>query len=299
VSEGDITRFLFEGQDIRGAFVHLEACWQSLQQGRHYGPVEAGLLGEMATVAVLIAAQLKQPGRLTFQVRGTGPVSLLVMDCDEQLRLKGMARAAPDLKPAPVPELLGASEGGQLMLSLDLPGVRQPYQSFVPLEGDSIAAIFEHYLEQSEQQEARLFIAADEKAAGCLFLQKMPEADFKDPDGWTRIGYLAATVKPEELLHLDAERLLRRLFDEEIQSENNEQGRQSGGIRIFPPRPVSHHCPEDREKIAKILLALGREKAEDILSEYGEIRVKDELCNREYCFDACEIDALFAERTEQ
>jgi molecular chaperone Hsp33 len=294
VSEGSVTRFLFEGLDIRGAVARLEGCWQNMRQGRDYGPVETRLLGEMATVTVLIAAQLKQPGRLTFQLRGTGPVSLLVMDCDEQLRLKGMARAKPGLKPAPVPQLLGAEQGGQLMLSLDLPTARQPYQSFVPLEGDSIAAIFEYYLEQSEQQKTRLFIAADEQAACCLFLQKLPEADAKDPDGWNRICHLAATVKPEELRQLDAARLLERLFDEEIRKAGT-----GGGIRLFEPRPVIHHCPEDRGKVTGMLLSLGREEAEAILAEYGEIRVKDDICNREYCFSVRDVEEIFAEQPRQ
>lgn len=292
MSPDTVTRFLFEGLDIRGALVHLGPSWQSLQQGRGYGPVEARLLGEMAAVTALIAAQLKQPGRLTFQLRGGGPISLLVMDCDEQLRLRGMARAVANLAPAPVPQLLGADQGGQLMLNLDFPVARQPYQSFVPLEGDSIASIFEHYLEQSEQQAARLFLAASDQAACCLFLQKLPGADALDPDGWDRISHLAATVKEAELLELDAATLLGRLFHEEIL-----QGEQSGkGVRLYDPRPVTHHCPEDREKVEGMLLSLGREEAEAVLAEHGEILVKDDICNREYRFSKEDVARLFASK---
>lgn len=292
MSPDTVTRFLFEGLDIRGALVHLGPCWQSLQRGRGYGPVEARLLGEMAAVTALIAAQLKQPGRLTFQLRGGGPISLLVMDCDEQLRLRGMARAVANLAPAPVPQLLGADQGGQLMLNLDFPVARQPYQSFVPLEGDSIASIFEHYLEQSEQQAARLFLAASDQAACCLFLQKLPGADALDPDGWERISHLAATVKEAELLELDAATLLGRLFHEEIL-----QGEQSGkGVRLYDPRPVTHHCPEDREKVEGMLLSLGREEAEAVLAEHGEILVKDDICNREYRFSKEDVAQLFASK---
>ncbi|MCE1170444.1 MAG: Hsp33 family molecular chaperone HslO [Azovibrio sp.] len=292
MSPDTVTRFLFEGLDIRGALVHLGPSWQSLQRGRGYGPVEARLLGEMAAVTVLIAAQLKQPGRLTFQLRGGGPISLLVMDCDEQLRLRGMARAVANLAPAPVPQLLGADQGGQLMLNLDFPVARQPYQSFVPLEGDSIASIFEHYLEQSEQQAARLFLAASDQAACCLFLQKLPGADALDPDGWDRISHLAATVKEAELLELDAATLLGRLFHEEIL-----QGEQSSkGVRLYDPRPVTHHCPEDREKVEGMLLSLGREEAEAVLAEHGEILVKDDICNREYRFSKEDVARLFASK---
>ena len=137
-----VRRFLFEGLDIRGAIVHLGDAWQQMQAGHDYQPTVAQLLGETAAVTALIAAQLKQPGRLTLQLRGNGPIQLLVMDCNEQLQMRGMARSNPVVLPAPVPELLGAHQGGQLLMSLDLPTARQPYQSYVPLVGDSIAAIF-------------------------------------------------------------------------------------------------------------------------------------------------------------
>ena len=160
-----VRRFLFEGLDIRGAIVHLGEAWQQMQAGRDYQPTVAQLLGETAAVTALIAAQLKQPGRLTLQLRGNGPVQLLVMDCNEQLQMRGMARSNPVVLPAPVPELLGAHQGGQLLMSLDLPTARQPYQSYVPLVGDSISAIFEHYLEQSEQQPSKLIASASPRAA--------------------------------------------------------------------------------------------------------------------------------------
>lgn len=279
-----VRRFLFEGLDIRGAVVHLDDTWQQMQADRNYQPTVAQLLGETAAVTALIAAQLKQPGRLTLQLRGNGPIQLLVMDCNEQLQMRGMARSLPVVLPAPVPELLGAHQGGQLMLSLDLPTARQPYQSFVPMVGDSIAAIFEHYLEQSEQQPSRLFASAASQAAVCLFLQKMPEADQRDPDGWHRIMQLAATVKARELLELDAESLLRRLFHEEIEAR---------GIRLYDPQPVVYHCPEDWEKIRSMIRGLGHDDALTIVDTHGEIVVNDDICNRTYRFSREDVLALF------
>jgi len=100
-------------------------------------------------------------------------------------------------------------------------------------------------------------------------------------------------MKQDELLELDAATLLSRLFHEEIL-----QGEQDGskGVRLYDPRPVTHHCPEDREKVENMLLALGREEAEAILAEHGEILVKDDICNREYHFTPEEIAALFAKK---
>jgi len=217
-------------------------------------------------------------------LRGNGPIQLLVMDCNEALQMRGMARSNPVVLPAPVQDLLGAAEGGQLMMSLDMPDARQPYQSFVPMVGDSIAAIFEHYLEQSEQQPSRLFATAAPKAAACLFLQKMPDADQRDPDGWHRISQLAGTVKPAELLELAAEDLLTRLFHEDMEQH---------GIRLYDPLPVVYHCPQDWTKVRDMIRSLGREDAEIILAEHGEILIKDDICNHEYRFSAADVAALF------
>ncbi len=280
-----VRRFLFEGLDIRGAIVHLGEAWQQMQHGRDYQPTVAQLLGETAAVTALIAAQLKQPGRLTLQLRSGGPIQLLIMDCNEALQIRGMARSNPVVLPAPVPELLGTHQGGQLLMSLDLPTARQPYQSFVPLAGDSMSAIFEHYLEQSEQQPSRLFATASPKAAACLFLQKMPDADSRDPDGWHRVTQLASTVKTAELLELDAESLLGRLFHEDMNAQ---------GIRLYDPQPVAYHCPEDWEKVRDIVRNIGRADAETILAEHGEILIRDDICNRDYRFSPQDVADLFA-----
>lgn len=269
--------FLFEHLDIRGAQSTLDEAWRGLTLGRRYPAPVARMLGELAAVTALIAANLKQPGRLTLQLRGEGPVNLLVLDCDEQLRMKGMARWRDPVLDLPTTQLLG---DGCLLLSLDMAGQRQPYQSFVPLEGEGIAAIFEHYLSQSEQTPTRLILAASEHRAAGLFLQKLPGADARDVDGWDRIGLLARTVKPDELLLLPAASLLPRLYPEE-------------DIRLFEPRPVSHHCPDDPEKIHAMLRALGRAECEAILAEKGEVHVRDDLCHRDYRLDAAAVAALF------
>ena len=83
MSESTIRRFLFENLNIRGALVHLGDVWQQMQVDRNYQPTVAQLLGETAAAPAPVAAQPKQPGRLTLQLRGNGPIQLLVMDCNE------------------------------------------------------------------------------------------------------------------------------------------------------------------------------------------------------------------------
>lgn len=274
-----VQRFLLDELDIRGAVVRIGPVWQRMLAGRGYPAPVAELLGEMSATTLLIGCNLKQPGRITIQLRADGPVSLLVIDCNERLHIRGMAKSEEVVAAGSAPELLGH---GQLLLSLDLPSMREPYQSFVPLDGNSIAEIFEHYLKQSEQQPARLFLAADAHGAAGLFLQKLPTADERDADGWARIEHLASTVRQDELLGLPPEELLLRLFHEET-------------VRVFDPQPVQHDCPEDWGKVRSMLRSLGRAEVDAILREHGEVLIKDDICNREYRFDAQAVEDLFRE----
>lgn len=272
-------RFIFEKLDIRGAYVQLEATWQAMQHGRAYAQPVMELLGQTTAITALIGSQLKAPGRLTFQLQGEGPVSMLVVDCDEQLRLRGMAKAEPGINQASTKELIG---DGHLMLTLQTNDTPKPYQSFVPLEGEGIAAIFENYLALSEQQPTRLFLFADQERACGLFLQKLPETPGQheqDEDGWNRVQQLAATVRPDEFA-LPAEELLHRLFAEE-------------DVRLFEPNPVVYHCPRDEEKVRGALLSLGRDEVQAILDDHGEIRVHDDICNHEYIFGEEILEELF------
>lgn len=281
-----IHRFIFEQLDIRGSLVRLGPAWRAMHANRDYPTPARNLLGELAAVTTIIGSNLKTPGRARFQLQGNGPVSLLVMDCDEQLRLRGMARSALQaagedagaVVPAPsftARDLLG---DGQLVLTLQTANAA-PWQSVVPRQGESVAEIFEHYLTQSEQQPARLWLAASAETACGLFLQKLPEADVRDADGWNRIAQLAATVRPDELA-LPPETLLTRLFAEE-------------DIRLFEPRRITWHCPRDEEKIRNLLLTMGRTEVEEILGDAQAIAIADEICGHEYHFGPEILDELF------
>lgn len=282
-SESSVTRFIFEDLDICGALVQLSGTWQSMHQRRDYPPRMLSLVGETAAVAALLGSNLKNPGRLTFQAQGHGTVSLLVVDCEyaqEQLLLRGMAHYGDQIitDDTPVPELLG---DGRLLFSMQSEMEDMPYQSYVPLKGGSIAEIFEHFLAQSAQQPARLWLSADDRHACGLFLQTLPASNREstDEDGWNRIQQLAATLRPEEL-QLPAEILLPRLFAEET-------------IRLFDPRPVVHYCPRDEDKVRCMLASLGREEVVSMLAEQGEIVILDEICNHEYRFGPSIVEELF------
>ncbi|MEC5396729.1 Hsp33 family molecular chaperone HslO [Uliginosibacterium sp. H1] len=271
-----VQRFLLEELDIRGAVVRITDTWSLIQAQRDYDPTARSLLGQMCAVATLIAANLKQPGRLTFQLRGHGTLSLLVVDCSQSLNLRGYAQTEGKLDAAtPLQDLLG---DGRLMLTLDADSMRQPYQSFVPAEGDSLSEMFQNYLALSEQQPAHLILAADENVAAGFFVQKLPGADARDEDGWSRVEQLVNTLSDAELLATQPETLLTRLFHEET-------------VRVFTPSEVTHDFPPDWDKVRNVLRSLGPAEVERMLTENGEVVIRDDLSNHTYRFTADEARA--------
>ncbi len=274
-----LQRFLFDDLDIRGAIVCMDSVWQQMLADRNYPAPVIQILGEMSATTLLLGSNLKQSGRLTIQLNGNGPVSMLVIDCTEHLHIRGMAKCSDLVEPKSMPDLLGH---GRLVMSLDMPSMRESYQSIVPLDGSNIAEVFEGYFKQSEQLHTRLFLTASAEAVVGILLQKLPTADQRDLDGWARIEALASTIAHQATVNLPAEELLIRLFNEET-------------IRVFDPQIVNYGCREDWEKIHSMLRSLGREEVNSILQEFGEVVINDDICNREYRFDALAIDTIFRE----
>ncbi len=275
--------FTLEDLDIRGQVVQLEEVWQALHEQRGYSAQALRFLGELSCVAVLIGAGLKYPGRAALQIqrdrnRSNGTL-LAIVDCTQQLGLRGMVNALEGQTAASFSEWVG---DGTLAITLSRQSSNQMYQSIVPLSGLSVAECFEHYFDQSEQLPTHLWLAANEQGAGALLLQKLPGADEKDADGWARIEKLAASVSEAELISLPAAQLLQRLFYEE-------------DIRLHALRTVQHDCARNPAKVEAMLQALGAEEIAATLRENGNIVVvRDEICNHEYRFDAAMIERLFS-----
>ena len=180
-----VQRFIFEELDVRGRLVCLTGAWQRMVEGREYPDAITALLGHTTALAVLLGANQKGASRVTLQVQGSGPVALLVADCTSDLRIRGMAQYDA-ARAAGLAErsLLG---DGRLALTFEDMNSGQLYQSLVPLEGATLQDIFSLYLSQSEQLPAFLRLRADQGALCGLLLEKLPDADRRDPDGWNRV----------------------------------------------------------------------------------------------------------------
>lgn len=274
-----VQRFMFENLDIRGRLVCLTGAWQRMLHGRGYPEDIVSLLGHTTALNTLLGANQKGAGRVTLQVQGSGPVKLLVADCTAELRIRGMASYEKD----DIPQESERSLLGNGRLSVTLEDLKSGkfYQSLVPLEGETLEQIFSHYLSQSEQLPAYLRLFADGGALAGLLLEKLPNADSRDPDGWNRVIHFANTLTLDETKDAQPYDLLTKVFPEEL-------------MRVFRLYAVEYHCPYDEDKVKDMLRGLGRQEVESILAEQGEVVIRNEMCNHEYRFDAAAVARLFA-----
>ncbi len=274
-----LQRFLFEHEPIRGELVHLDDSWRSILDRHDYPPVIANLLGELAAAAVLLAATLKLQGALVLQIVGNGTIKLVVVECSGELQLRATAKWSGDLEQGSLAQLVG---DGRFVITLDPKDGKQAYQGIVDLEGGSVAEILQNYMRRSEQLETRIWLAADDKCAAGMLLQKLPEQQEADADAWPRLTQLADTLKRDELLGLPAQEVVYRLYHEE-------------DLRLFEAQPVTFHCNCSRTSVASMLKMLGQDEIHSILNERDDIEVFCEFCNQRYEFDRIDVELLFVE----
>lgn len=279
-SSDTLQKFLFDQAPVRGEIVHLDAVWQSVIERHNYPPVLRNLMGELCAAAVLLAATLKLKGSLVMQIHGKGAIKLLVVECSGDLELRATAKWEGELLKGTLQELVG---DGRCVITLDPKDGNQAYQGIVDLEGDTIAEILRNYMTRSEQLETCLWLAANEKYAAGMLLQKLPDqAASKDVDAWNRATQLADTLKSDELLMLTSSELVHRLYHEE-------------DIRLFDSQNVIFRCTCSRENVARMLRMLGQAEVDSIILERGDVEVHCEFCNQRYVFDRVDADAVFAD----
>lgn len=276
-----LQRFLFVDTYIRGALVSLDTSWQALLQPQSYPDVVQQLLGQLSAAGVLLSATLKFNGSLTIQTQGDGPISMMVVECTTQRTLRGVAKWQHGIQPGNLSNLFGSA---QLAVTLDTINSKSRYQSMIELEGDTLAQTVEKYLQQSEQLATTLLLAASHTQSVGLLLQKLPKpADIKNAndDNWNRISQLAATLTSKELMALNNQQILHRLF-----SEDN--------IQLFDPEPCRFYCSCSRRRVQNMLKSLGVNEIHQLLDDVGVIQVDCEFCGQQYTFDKVDTEALFA-----
>lgn len=299
---------------VRGMIVRLDDAWVEVLKRRAvsstgpYPPAVQQMLGEMTAAGALMQGNIQFNGALIMQIQGDGPVKLAVAEIQSDLRLRATVTLRGEVtEGAGLAELVNRQGQGRCAITLDplgrQPG-QQPYQGVVPLTDDheqplqKLSEVLELYMRQSEQLETKLVLACNEHLAAGLLIQRLPIQGAGNLEGlppskraeieqleedYNRIATLAASLKTEELLSLDVDTILRRLFWEEK-------------LQRFEPELVPRfHCTCSRERVSQMIESLGEDEAQDIIAEQGAITVDCDFCGSRYVFDSVQASQIFME----
>ena len=109
-------------------------------------------------------------------------------------------------------------------------------------------------------------------------------------EDYNRIAILAASLQREELLTLDADTILHRLFWEE-------------NLRRFEPQAGANGprfaCTCSRERVSSMLKSLGRDEVQSIIAEQGQVEVGCDFCGAQYRFDPVDAATVFLQAASQ
>ncbi|NKB19138.1 MAG: molecular chaperone Hsp33 [Alphaproteobacteria bacterium] len=312
VPDNILQPFQLENHAAQGRLVRLGDAMHCVLTAHDYPAEVARLLGEVQVIASLMSGTLKFDGVLSIQLKGEGPVSMVLVDVTTDGDMRGYARFDSKKLEAisqheangpqqDVPRLLG---NGYFALTVDQGPDTQPYQGVVSLEGATLAECAHSYLRQSAQLEAALKVVVsqvddedDEKGStwrgGGIMVQKSAFSGFQSIDGeasdadfedaWRRAVIFLGSSTNDELLDpsLHPHDFLFRLFSED-------------GVRAFDPSPFAMKCRCSADRVQNVLVSFPREEIESM--KIGEdVVVTCEFCNVDYRFDADHINTIFKE----
>ncbi len=274
-----VVPFVFESLSVRGALIQLHKSWQRMQLGHSYQMSVLETLGHAAAATGLIAQSLKFDGIVTMQLQGDGPLAMLVMQCTSELELRGMA-SAPDLtNNASFAELVSQAK---CAITVDAGAMERPYQGIVEVSGTSLANSLENYYSRSAQIPSHIKLVSEPFSCGGILLQQMPEQASPLEDDWRRLGMLAATLRPDDIVGGVGIDLLAKLFAED-------------DVRVFRPKAATFKCRCSKKRAEEVLRMLGEKESNAACAEKDRVDVTCEYCGRTRSFDAVDVSRLFSD----
>lgn len=286
--------FQIEGQDIKGRIVRLGRSVNDILSKHNYPDTVSKMLGETLAFTALIGSLMKYEGILTTQMKGEGPVRVLVSDYYKNAEnaignIRGYASYEDGITAGDnLEEMFG--ENGYLGITIDQGKFMERYQGIVKLEGDNITSAAEEYFRSSEQLPTKIMLACnkDENGkwqAGAIMIQHYARSavsehgrdESETDDHWNTASILLGSLNEEELLdqNLSLQNLLIRLYHET-------------GVRIFEHVDVAAGCRCSEDKIRTALASLDLEELQDIAEE-GTINVTCDFCTKIHKFELSKL----------
>ncbi len=246
-------------------------------------------LGRTLTAAAMMARMLKNDKDvMTVQIRGDGPLGLIVVVSDAFSNVRGYVhnpKVYLPLNSAGKFDVAAAvGRNGYLNVIRDM-GLREPYIGYVDLVSGEIGQDLAYYFAHSEQVPTVVAVGVlvnpDESvaAAGGYIIQLMPGADKEIIEYLEEKVLLSDSITYMLSNGMDASDVLESLLGEK-------------GLSITDRLPCRYQCTCGRDRMERNLISLGAEEIEKMADEQHGAELQCHFCNARYHFTEEELRAL-------
>ncbi len=248
-------------------------------------PTATAALGRVITGALLLASTLKDNQKVTLQIKGDGPLREIIAEADNLYRVRAYIKRPHihmGLKDGKLD--VGRAIGkGFINVIRDL-GLREIYQSSVPLQTGEIATDLAYYLNVSEQIPSAVslgvYVDTDNsvKASGGFMIQRLPDA---------RDEVISFIERKLSNIKAVSSMVLEGLTPKQIIEE-------AVGlpVDVLDEKEVNYYCPCTKERVLDAMAALGKGEIEEMLKRGENLEITCRFCGKQYDVTLKELEEI-------
>lgn len=252
-------------------------------------PVVTAAFGRMLTITAIMGAEMKSvKDKLTVQIKGNGPIEMMVATTNNFPKVKGyVINPQVDMTLNEFGKLdVGGAVGyeGYINVIKDI-GLKEPYIGISPLTSGEIADDFANYFVNSEQRNSAvaLGVLVDKngvKSAGGYLINPMPDATEEEISKVEQAIFKAGGMSKMLDEKLTLEEIAKRITGDE-QVEIIEEN-------ITP----IYQCDCSKEHMAGGLITIGKEELQNIIETDGQAELVCHFCNKKYEFSQNDLEEI-------
>ena len=284
-----IIKFLTSNSKISVICADTTKLVEEARKIHDLSPVVTAAFGRLLTITAIMDTEIKErKGKLTVQIKGSGPIGTMLVTGYNQGKVKGyVANPVVDLPLNEFGKLdVGGAVGneGYINVIKDI-GLKDPYIGVSPLVSGEIAEDFANYFVNSEQRNSAvaLGVLVDKngvRASGGYLINPMPDATEED------IAKLEQAIfKAGSMSKMLEQKLTLKEIAQKITGDDE--------IRILEDDIIPEYkCDCSKEHMEDALISIGKAELEDILNTDGQAELVCHFCHKKYLFSKDELEKI-------
>lgn len=253
--------------------------------------VATAALGRTITATSMMGLMMKNEGdKITVIIKGGGPIGSILATSNSKGIVKGYVEnpyvEVPDYENGKLNVAAAVGTNGVVKVTKDL-GLREPYNGAYPIVSGEIAEDLTHYFALSEQTPSIVALGVlttglHVEHAGGLIVQLMPDATEETisqlEQNISKLSSITTMMSegktPEDILSIVLDGLNPRILDK---------------------IEVGFECECSKERVKKVLIAIGKYELQAIIDEQQEAEIGCQFCSSKYKYTEEELREILNE----